>query len=169
MRENTDYWVIGIIIGILILVGVGVGIAYSINTKKDQSLTEFTEKDTEKPAIAFDKTEYDFGNLTHESVERIDFMIQNVGTKTLKISDFKTSCGCTSVVVSIDGKKSSTFSMHTVSNWVGEIEPGGEAQIEVTYDAKVHPAEGDIERFIYFKTNDPLNSSPELKIKMNIE
>ena len=116
-----------------------------------------------------DKTEYDFGNLTPTSVELTTFMVANMGQKTLKITDFKTSCGCTSVVVAIDGEKSPNFSMHTQSNWVGEIAPGAEAEVEVTYDATVHPAEGDVTRFIYFNTNDPKNPNPELSIKLNVQ
>lgn len=166
--DSTDKWVIGIIVTILLVVAFGVGAAYMLNTNKDEVLTEYTETDVEKPAIAFDKTEYDFGNLTPTSVEAVIFMVANLGEKPLKITDFKTSCGCTSVVVTIDGVKSSTFSMHTNSNWIGEIFPGSEAQIEVTYDATVHPAEGEIERFIYFNTNDPKNPNPELSIKLNI-
>ena len=167
--DSSDKWVIGIIVAILLIVVFGIGVAYSLNTKKDNALTEYSETDTEKPVIAFDKTEYDFGNLTPTSVESVTFVVGNVGTKPLKISDFKTSCGCTSVVVTINGEKSSKFSMHTNSSWIGEVAPGEEAEIEVTYDATVHPAEGDVERFIYFNSNDPTNSNPELSIKLNVK
>ncbi len=167
--ESTDKWVIGIIVAILLIIVFGIGVAYSLNTKKDKVLTEYSETDAEKPSIAFDKFEHDFGNLTPTSVESTVFMIKNTGQKPLKITDFKTSCGCTSVVVTINGEKSSKFSMHTNSSWIGEIVPGSNAEIEVTYDAAVHPAEGDVERFLYFNSNDPTNPNPELSIKLHIE
>ena len=166
--DSTDKWVIGTIVTILLIVAFGVGVAYTLNTKKDEVLAEYSETDSEKPSIVFDKTEYDFGNLTPTSVETVTFIVSNLGAKPLKITDFKTSCGCTSVVVTIDGTKSSIFSMHTNSNWIGEIVPGSDAEIEVTYDATVHPAEGDVERFVYFNTNDPENPNPELSIKLHI-
>lgn len=167
--DSTDKWVIGIIVAVLLVAALGIGIAYGLNTTKDQALTEYAESDVEKPAIGFDKFEYDFGNLTPTSVESVVFVAANLGQKPLKISDFKTSCGCTTVVVTINGEKSSKFSMHTNSSWIGEIEPGGEAQIEVTYDATVHPAEGDVTRYIYFNTNDPKNPKSELSIKLNVQ
>ncbi|MDP3733539.1 MAG: hypothetical protein Q8Q91_03255, partial [Candidatus Daviesbacteria bacterium] len=84
----------------------------------------------------------------------------------LKLYNVKTSCACTKANLTIDGKVSPKFDMHTKSSWTGEVAPGKDAILNVIFDQTFHgpTALGPMERLISMQTNDL--SSPTLEFKL---
>lgn len=52
-------------------------------------------KATEYPVMAFDETEFDFGNINKGTAVEHKFTFTNTGKAPLVIVDAKSSCGCT--------------------------------------------------------------------------
>jgi len=109
---------------------------------------------------------YDFGTVALNGAKVTKtYVIKNSGTEALKITNVKTSCGCTNATVIIDGQESPSFGMHTPqSNWVGIVSPGKTAEVKAVFDQAFHGAQGtgDITRVISFDTNDASNTKVEL-------
>lgn len=65
---------------------------------KDENVAQAAERDaksTKFPAIEFDKTEFDFGELdARQNVETV-FSYKNIGDAPLVITNISSSCGCT--------------------------------------------------------------------------
>jgi hypothetical protein len=108
-----------------------------------------TLTDAQAPKIVFKETAFDFGNqeegpdITHE------FIFHNRGKTTLHINNVGTSCGCTAAV---EDKK--------------DILPGGKGVIKVTYHTQGRP--GHATKIITITSNDPKNSSFQVKIDMTV-
>lgn len=111
---------------------------------------------------------YDWGNIAFGggNVSK-SFTIKNIGTETLKLTNIKTSCTCTKAQVEIEGKVSPYFSMHSQSNWIGEVNAGKEAKLTVIFDPAFHGPSGvgPIERLVSVKTNDSSNQNLEFSLK----
>lgn len=87
------------------LLAVAIGLL-SVSCKNNDASSKIDEANAEKieqsstattgtPAIEFDKTEHDFGDIKGgESVET-DFTVKNTGTADLVIINATASCGCT--------------------------------------------------------------------------
>jgi hypothetical protein len=84
------------------------------------------------------------------------FVLKNSGTDILKLSNIKTSCHCTKAQVVIDGQPSPLFGMNDVSSWIGDVQPGKEAQLTVIFDPNFHGPSGvgPVERLVSIETND---------------
>ena len=97
-------------------------------------------------------------------------MLKNTGTDVLKLTKVKTSCHCTKAQVIINGNTSPSFGMNTVSPWVGEVAPGGEAQLNVVFDPAYHGPNsvGPITRYISVDTNDPSNPNLEFTLTATV-
>ncbi|MFQ6002091.1 MAG: DUF1573 domain-containing protein [Anaerolineae bacterium] len=88
---------------------------------------------------------YDFGTVKpEESLERT-FQVTNRGEADLVITQFYTTCGCT-----------------TARLTAGIIPPGQEAELTVYFDADFHPGEGRVERVVIIGSNDP--DEPEVMV-----
>lgn len=159
--KRIDPFVLGIIIILMIILAGGVFFAYKMGGKPMQT---YSIEDQERPIIELEKTHIDLGNIkvSDTIVEKIDF--KNIGEKTLQIANIKTSCGCTTAQVEINGEKSPMFSMHNNPAWTGEIEPGSEAILEAIYEPSKMPVQGKVERTIFFKTNDPAKSDVNIHL-----
>ncbi len=98
------------------------------------------------------------------------FVIKNIGSDPLKIYNVKTSCACTSANLTIDGKISPKFDMHTKSSWVGELSANKEAILSVIFDPTFHgpTAVGPMERLISMQTNDLVFPTLEFKLTGNV-
>lgn len=98
------------------------------------------------------------------------FKIKNNGTENLRLGKVQTSCTCTTAQVIIDGQKSPLFSMHAGSSWVGEVQPGKEAELEIIFDQTFHgpTGVGPIERFITVETNAADTPTLEFSLKGNV-
>lgn len=161
-------WVFGGIIFFTLLVVGSITVAFQRQTKTTASIPQYMISDQQKPMAEINPTDTDFGEIKLSDVKTAQFVITNRGEKSLYLYDIKTSCGCTSAVFEIDGVKSPTFLMHDNPGWTGIIKSGKEAQVEVIYDAKVHPVDGAVERFVMMNSNDPTNKQLQLSIKANV-
>ncbi len=105
------------------------------------------------------------GGVVHKS-----FMIKNSGSSPLQLANIKTSCMCTEAKVIINGQQSPYFGMHSNSSWLGELEPGQEAELVVTFDPAFHgpSGTGQITRIVSVETNDQNNSNLEFSLSANV-
>ncbi|OGH21552.1 MAG: hypothetical protein A2958_02375 [Candidatus Levybacteria bacterium RIFCSPLOWO2_01_FULL_38_13] len=105
--------------------------------------------------------EHNFGNIPYSggNVEKA-FIIKNVGSDTLKLSNVRTSCHCTKARISVDGEESPSFGMDGISSWVGEVGKSRQAKLIVTFDPAFHGPQGigPVNRFVSVDTNDKNNS-----------
>jgi len=111
---------------------------------------------------------YNWGEIAYSGSDAIKtFTIKNTGTDILKLTNIKTSCACTYAQLTIEGKVSPKFGMHTTSSWVGEVPPDKEAQLMVVFDQDFHgpTGVGPVERLISVETNDIQNPNLEFSLK----
>ena len=101
------------------------------------------------PTLVIPEPNHDFGaavegvKLTHV------FVVRNVGSGPLHIDRVATSCGCTAAIL-----KSK------------ELTPGGETQIEVTFDTN-HKG-GDNQKAITVFSDDPINPQAKIEIRARV-
>lgn len=156
---------IPIILGIItIIVLVGGVFLMPANTKE-----QISENPQAKAYLDHDY--YDWGNIDINGPHiQHEFVVKNEGSAELEIANVETSCMCTTAYVVVGDLKSPPFGMHARSAWKGKVKPGDEAKIIVDFDPLYHgpQAIGPIERLISFNTNDPENSSVELKLNGNV-
>jgi archaellum component FlaG (FlaF/FlaG flagellin family) len=127
----------------VILVG-GTSTASSVSTSTNAKATASTK-------------EFDWGNIPYAGgLATKSFVIKNTGSDILKLTNIKTSCHCTKANVTIDGKDSPYFGMSGFSSWIGEIQPGKEATLNVVFDPAFHGPQGigPVQRYISIETND---------------
>ena len=108
-------------------------------------------------ATTIEPTSADWGKiLMKEGNVTKTFTIKNTGTDTLKLFNIRTSCHCTKAQVITPTDQSSFFGMSTLSSWVGNVQPGKEAQLNVIFDPAYHGPNGVglINRFVTIETND---------------
>ena len=155
-----------IIIGFIVLTILILGGGIFVLSSTSATPAKITASQNAKVEI-LEKT-FDWGNIPY-SGEKVTktFTIKNSGTDILQLSGIKTSCTCTKAQISVDGKTSPYFSMHSTSSWVGEIPPGKEAQLLVIFDQTFHGTTGvgPIERLVSMETNDTQNPSLEFSLK----
>ena len=102
------------------------------------------------PVLNFSETQYDFGKILEGKVVEHTFKFQNIGKATLKISDIKTSCGCTAALVSNE-----------------KIGPGEEGTLKVELDTKNR--QGKMSRTITITSNDPKEPEKILTVYADIQ
>jgi len=95
------------------------------------------------PAISFEKTVYDLGDVGQSTKNTCEFRFTNTGQAPLKITNVRRTCGCT--VFQLDKK---------------ECAPGEAGLITVSYT--VDRSTGLREKHIYVSSND--NEHPNLKL-----
>lgn len=72
--------------------------------------------------ITFEKTEHDFGEILEGPPAVYTFTFKNTGTKPVKLTSVKASCGC------------------TTPSWTQDpVPPGGTGQVQASYDTKGRP------------------------------
>jgi hypothetical protein len=110
-----------------------------------------------QPAIQFEKTTFDFGNVKEESGKVTGkFEFTNIGNQDLLLTSVKPGCGCTAA----DYTKT-------------PVQPGGKGFINATYDPYNRP--GSFNKNIKVSTNEPkfnedANTAPYvIYIKGNVE
>lgn len=101
-----------------------------------------------KPAIKFDKNEFDFGRILQGEVVSYTFHFTNTGDAPLLITGVEKSCGC------------------TASDYPKEpIAPGQGGDIKITYDSKGH--QGIQTKVLIVKANT-LPSQTPIRIKAEV-
>lgn len=102
------------------------------------------------PDIDFSEEVWDFGTVKQgEKVTHV-FEVKNLGGAELVISGVRTSCGCTTALLSSP-----------------ETAPGSSSQIKVTFDSSRF--EGKITHYIYIESNDPDEGLRKLAITAIVE
>ncbi len=102
------------------------------------------------PTIQIQEPNYDFGQVMEGGKISHVFTVRNVGAGALHIDQVRTSCGCTAAVLKNK-----------------EIAPGGEGQIEVTFDTNHRT--GDQRKTIVVTSDDPVKPSVNLEIHTNVQ
>lgn len=155
---------IAFIIGTLLLLSGGVMILN--NTTMSSKVTV-----TKNAKVEILEREFNWGQIDYSGPKATKtFIIKNSGSEVLKLTNVKTSCSCTSAQLVIDGIRSPLFLMHSTSSWVGQLQPGREAQVIVVFDQRFHGPQsvGPIERIISVETSDVNNPKIEFKLTGNV-
>ncbi len=109
--------------------------------------------------------DYNFGTIDIKGGDvQTDFLVINVGTEPVIVSQGTTSCACTSA--SFDGVD---FGMHTKMEQSVTIEPGERKTLTVTYDPFFHGPNGTgkVTREVILKTNSV--STPEVRVRIKAD
>lgn len=155
-----------IIIGLVVLTVLILGGGIFVLSSTTSAPVTVTSSQNAKATV--DQKTFDWGNIPYSGGNATKtFTIKNTGTDVLKLTGLKTSCTCTKAQISIDGKVSPYFSMHSTSSWVGEVPPGKEASLTVIFDPAFHgpTGVGSVERLVSVETNDSQNSKIEFSLK----
>ena len=160
--------VIGIILFSLVFIG-GAYFVISSGEKPQIPIVSYSVQDKNKPIIEALETSYDMGTIKVSDTKEKEFSIKNTGTKPLLLSEISTSCGCTSAQIVYKGTSSKTFSMHSQSDYVAQIDPQTSAVVKVVYMPFTMPVYGVVERQVFMSTNDPNKSKLEFRIKANVQ
>ncbi|MFN4212730.1 MAG: DUF1573 domain-containing protein [Microgenomates group bacterium] len=128
-------------------------------------IVSYDLNDKKRPKAELKNNFSDMGKIKVSSEKAAEFTIKNVGQKPLQLFNISSSCGCTVASVIIDGKESEEFGMHSQSNYVGEVVPGKQATIRVTYRPYVMPVYGPVEREVYVSTNNPEKEKLVFKVR----
>lgn len=159
---NDKKIIIGFIILTLLILGGGVYIL-SVTTANPAQVNL-----SQNAKVSVDQKTHDWGTIPYSggNVSKT-FTIKNTGTDVLQLTNIKTSCACTYAQLTIDGKTSPNFGMHTTSSWVGEVASGKEAQLTVVFDPAFHgpTGVGPMERLVAVQTNDISNPALEFSLK----
>ena len=160
--------IIGIVIFSIVIV-VGSYFFLVADQKPQPAIISYSLNDKEKPKVEAKTTFSDLGKMKVSDDKSANFKIKNIGQKPLQLSNISSSCNCTFGQVIINGKESDVFGMHNVSDFAGEVLPGKEAIIKVTYRPFIMPVYGTVGREIYVSTNDPENPKLIFKVKANVK
>lgn len=167
--EKSIFLLIG---GFTLLVLVGI-IVLSVNednkVRSASPVTGYTASDSLKPAVSVSSSVADLGNMKVKDEKSATFTIRNKGQKPLQLFKVSASCNCTFGQLTVNGVKSPLFSMHSTDPWVGNVDPGGTADLTVIYRPYLMPVSGPVTRDVYVGTNDPVNSSLTFTVKANVE
>lgn len=165
-KGKVDPFILGIL-GITALIIVGV-VLVAFNSTPENQMTAYESSQSERPRIKVEKTNIELGDIKIFDKIKEEIIIKNIGDKTLQISNVYTSCGCTSAQIIINNEESPMFSMHNNPAWMGEIEPGGKATLKAIYEPSKMPVQGEVERTIFFRTNDPEKSEVKVNLKARV-
>ncbi len=118
-----------------------------------QSAVSNANAQTDAPRIAFDRTNYDFGEVKQFGGKvQTTFRVKNEGKSELAIGTITTSCSCTEA--KIENSK---------------IPAGGESILTITFNPNLHEEPKEkFKRTIFLPTNDPQKPEAELTIEVDI-
>ena len=164
---NSKILIAGLILFSLVVI-IGSYFFLVSGQKPQVPIITYSLSDKEKPKVEVKTTFFDLGTMKVSDDKSANFKIKNIGQKSLQLSNINSSCNCTFGQIVINGKESEVFGMHNVSDFAGEVLPGKEAIIKVTYRPSIMPVYGAIEREVYVNTNDPKNPKLTFKVKATI-
>jgi len=157
--------IIIIILATILIMGGGIFFVSSTTNTPQISASQNAKVTT------IDPTSADWGQIpmSKGNVTKV-FNIKNTGTDTLKLFNAHTSCHCTSVSITTPTDKSPEFKMDNMTSWVGQVAPGKEAKVTVTFDPAFHgpDAVGPINRFIEVDTNDKADPKLTFTVTGNV-
>ena len=164
---NSKILIIGLIAFSLVAI-VGSYFFLVGGQKPQPTIASYSVSDKERPKVEIKTTSSDLGKMKVSEDRSANFKIKNIGQKPLQLSNISSSCNCTFAQVVINGKESDLFGMHNISDFAGEVLPGKEAIIKVTYRPSIMPVYGPVEREVYVSTNDPDNQKLIFKVKATV-
>lgn len=103
----------------------------------------------EGPMIVSMPSVLDLGTMEQHQIKKEVLILRNSGDTTLKISEIKTTCGCTAA----EPEKN-------------ELAPGEATQVNITFDSKRF--EGELTKFIKVFSNDPINPVLDIALKVTV-
>ena len=156
--------VIGIILVSVVIFG---GIIFAALKNKPIQTTQYNINEKEKPQIQISETDFSFGKIKVSDIVTKEIQIKNTGFKDLELQNFSTSCDCTFAQLKIGEQKSPKFTMHQNSPWQGLVPPNQTATLSVIYEPARMPVKGQVNRAVFFESNDP--QKPEITIKFTAE
>lgn len=165
---NSKMIIIGLVLFSLVAI-VGSYFFLVSGQRPQVQIISYSVSDKERPIAKAKITFFDLGQMKVSDDKFANFKIKNIGQKPLQLSNVSSSCNCTFGQVLINGMESELFGMHNISDFAGEVLPGKEAVIKVTYRPSIMPVYGVIEREVYVSTNDPENPKLTFKVKANVK
>lgn len=165
---RLDPIITAIIIISLLIVG-GVAAASRKTAAPAAPASQFSATDANRPEIAVSENNFSFGRMAASETKDKDIIITNRGQSPLVLTNFKTSCDCTSIELIYNGEASPRFSMHTNSSWQADIAPAASAIVRITYQPSIMPVSGRVERSAFFQTNDPVNANITVSFTAEVE
>lgn len=160
------------IIGMLLFSLIFAGGAYFVISSGDKPqipIVTYSIQDKNKPVIEAREIFYDMGTIKVTDTKEKKFVVKNIGTKPLLLSDISSSCGCTTGQIIYKETSSKEFSMHSQNNYVAQIDPQTSAIVKVVYKPFIMPVYGVVERQVFMSTNDPARQKLEFKIKAYVQ
>lgn len=146
-----------------LLLGLGFLIYKTADTVSpiDGEIASYQTSDLEKPQLkVLGEATADLGTIGVNEEKSATFKIRNEGQEPLQIFYGATNCGCTFGRVKTASGESPLFGMHSNQDFLVEIAPPEEAEIQVIYRPYLMPVHGRVTRTATIKTNDP--ESPRL-------
>ncbi len=170
LHVSTDGLIFIIVGGLTVLALI---LIVFLATKESQGqniagLTTYKTNDVSRPEVRTTSSFSDLGSLGVKEEKTALFSLENVGTKPLQVFGIKSSCNCTFGQLTIDGKDSPEFSMHSQNSWVGTLQPNQKATLSVIYRPSLMPVKGEVTRQVFLETNDPQNQNLTFTIKATV-
>ena len=166
MKNKAVYLIIG---GFTLFAAAVIGFAAFKESKNQPRVLSYETSAGERPKAVVAYHFKDLGKMKETDEKTTEFTIENMGNKPLQLFKATSSCGCTLGQITINGQKSPEFSMHSKSNWTGELAPRQKAIVAVTYKPGIMPVKGDVTRAVYVSTNDPDNKELTFSVKAFVE
>lgn len=133
--------VLGGMLGVVLLYGGGTQAVESNAPARGASAPAFGADASLVPQIEVETTEKDMGVVSNTELTRKPFKVRNLGKATLLIREVKTSCACTTAVLTPDGL---------------EIPAGREASFDIQIDPRRIPG-FETRKELTISSNDPKN------------
>ncbi len=165
-KDKSVFWIIG---GITALAIIAIGFVAFSESKSQVQVTSYETTSTSRPKVVVASHFQNLGVMKETDEKTAEFTIENMGDKPLQLFKVTSSCGCTFGSVTINGQKSPEFSMHSKSNWSGELAPRQKATVSVTYKPNIMPVKGEVTRDVYVSTNDPDDKELTFTVKAYVE
>lgn len=166
--KKFDPILIIIVVVSLIVIG-GIILAFNSSSSSNISEKSYQKTDINKPKLEISETNFDFGKMNVKDIRTKKIKIKNTGSESLIMKNFSTSCNCTFIQLKTEKDTGPKLSMHSNSDWKGELPANSEATIIVTYQPSLMPVQGEVSRSAFFKTNDPENPEVTIKFKATVE
>jgi archaellum component FlaG (FlaF/FlaG flagellin family) len=161
----SDKKIIITVTGLSMLVLIG-GVVLASRAPKQPEIIA-----SKKARVSIAETTHDWGAIPIDGGKvQKSFMIKNEGSDSLQLANVETSCMCTEAKIKINENESPNFGMHSNSSWIGELEPGKEAELQVIFDPAYHgpSGTGQISRIVSVETNDQNNPILEFILSANV-
>lgn len=155
------------IIGLTVVVLIGAAV---LGSQSAGSTTTISADDPNRPIATISKSTFDMGSMAVTNEREQSVTVTNTGASPLRVGPASTSCDCTFARLTLPtGEISPEFSMHGMSKWSGELQPGQQAEVTITYRPSIMPVVGRVERSVLVQTNDPVSPTVQISFTATVE